>query len=75
MTVNQNSSSTADITTITEEASTSQLIAVANSRYTFDSQKLDDLRKRSPWTNDPKWFTSVSISPTALVKMVRSNHD
>jgi COP9 signalosome complex subunit 5 len=46
----------------------------ADTRYTFDSDKLEDLRKRSPWKDDPKWFQSVSVSPTAIVKMVRTEH-
>ena len=44
---------------------------VADSRYTFDDAKLEELRKQSPWKNDPKYFKQVSVSPTAIVKMVR----
>jgi len=42
----------------------------ADARYTFDADALEDLRKRSPWKDDAKWFSDVSISPTAIVKMV-----
>lgn len=38
--------------------------------YNFDEASLEDLRKKSPWTSDPKFFTSVSVSPTAIVKML-----
>ena len=36
---------------------------VADSRYTFDDAKLEELRKQSPWKNDPKYFKQVSVSP------------
>jgi COP9 signalosome complex subunit 5 len=38
--------------------------------YNFDEASLEDLRRKSPWTSDPKFFTSVSVSPTAIVKML-----
>ncbi len=51
---------------------TSTVVAVgADARYTFDNEKLEELRKKSPWKNDPKWFKDVTVSPTAIVKMVR----
>ena len=44
---------------------------VADARYAFDEEKLANLRKESPWTSDPKYFTSVAVSPSAIMKMVR----
>ena len=38
--------------------------------YSFDEASLEDLRTKSPWTSDPKFFTNVSVSPTAIVKML-----
>ena len=55
----------------TETVTTSTSNNVADTRYTFDSDKLEELRKKSPWKDDAKWFTDVSVSPTAIVKMVR----
>lgn len=43
---------------------------VADHRYSYDEAKLEELRKESPWKSDPKYFQSVSVSPTAIVKMV-----
>lgn len=45
-----------------------------NSLYSFDEQKLELLRKTKPWTNDPKYFKKVKISPSAAMKMVRETH-
>jgi COP9 signalosome complex subunit 5 len=45
-----------------------------NARYTFDEQKLSDLRKSSPWKDDPKYFQSVAISPSAVMKMMTHCH-
>lgn len=41
-----------------------------NSLYSFDEQKLELLRKTKPWTQDPKYFKKVKISPSAAMKMV-----
>ena len=38
--------------------------------YTFDEDKLADLRRRSPWKDDAKYFKKVAVSPSAIVKMV-----
>eukprot|EP01083_Nonionella_stella_P134915 410399_1 len=43
---------------------------VADHRYSYDEAKLEELRKESPWKSDPKYFQSVSVSPTAIVKMM-----
>jgi len=41
-----------------------------DSRYHFDEKKLGNLRKEAPWTKDPKYFKSCSISPSAVMKMM-----
>lgn len=43
---------------------------VADARYSFDDRKLAKLRADSPWTKETKYFTSVAISPSAIMKMV-----
>jgi hypothetical protein len=43
-----------------------------DARYTFDEEKLEQLRKEVPWKNDPKWFKHVTVSPSAIMKMVSS---
>lgn len=46
------------------------IIADADARYTFDETKLAELRKSSPWKDDPRYFQSVAIGPSAVMKMV-----
>ena len=41
-----------------------------DARYTFDEEKLEKLRREVPWKNDPKWFKHVTVSPSAIMKMV-----
>ena len=41
-----------------------------DSQYHFDEKKLQNFRKEAPWTKDPKYFTSCSISPSAVMKMM-----
>jgi hypothetical protein len=43
----------------------------ADARYSFDDTKLAKLRTDSPWMKETKYFTSVAISPSAIMKMVR----
>lgn len=47
----------------------------ADARYSFNHERLAKLRSDSPWTTDTKYFTSVAISPSAIMKMVRVNYD
>jgi hypothetical protein len=56
-----NESSTADPATV---------VAAADARYTFDVKKLEELRKSSPWRDDPRYFKGVAIGPSAVMKMV-----
>ena len=56
-----NESSTADHATV---------VAAADARYTFDVKKLEELRKSSPWRDDPRYFKGVAIGPSAVMKMV-----
>jgi hypothetical protein len=37
--------------------------------YTFDEQKLKELRSTTPWMKDPKHFKTVKLSPSAIMKM------
>ena len=47
------------------------VVADADARYTFDETKLAELRKSSPWKDDARYFQSVAIGPSAVMKMVR----
>ena len=44
----------------------------ADARYTFDEEKLAELRASCPWKDDPRYFKNVAISPSAVMKMVSS---
>lgn len=48
-------------------------ISSSDARYTFDAAKLKELKKQSPWKNDPRYFKKVAISPSSITKMVRSH--
>jgi COP9 signalosome complex subunit 5 len=37
--------------------------------YTFDEQKLKELRSTTPWMKDPRHFQTVKLSPSAIMKM------
>ena len=45
-------------------------VAAADARYTFDDEKLAELRKANPWKDDPRYFKGVAVSPSAVMKMV-----
>lgn len=45
-----------------------------NDYYHFDEALLANLREKSPWNSDPTYFKAVSISPTAIVKMLTHCH-
>jgi len=49
-------------------------IDAADSYYTFDPDSLEALRKAAPWKDDPKWFTNIAVSPTAIMKMMTHCH-
>jgi COP9 signalosome complex subunit 5 len=38
--------------------------------YACNAQQLADLRTSVPWTNDAKYFTTVAISPSAIMKIM-----
>lgn len=54
-------------------ATPSSSVAAADARYTFDADKLDELRKSCPWKDDPRYFKSVAVSPSAVMKMVSTD--
>jgi len=41
-----------------------------DARYTFDEDQLKELREASPWKDDPRYFKSVAVSPSAVMKMM-----
>eukprot|EP00984_Skeletonema_dohrnii_P012665 scaffold5166_cov102-Skeletonema_dohrnii-CCMP3373.AAC.5 len=45
-----------------------------NARYTFNDTALTALRKSSPWKDDPSYFQSTAISPSAVMKMMTHCH-
>lgn len=40
-------------------------------RYYYDSEQLQRLKTESPWMKDPKYFSSIAISPTAVMKIMK----
>ena len=38
--------------------------------YSFKELEVENVRKSKPWVNDPKYFKSVKISPSAVIKMM-----
>ncbi len=63
-------SSTKDVSN-TKEAPSFTKYDDVGSRYWFDSEELSRLRDKAPWKDDPIWFQSVAVSPSAILKMVR----
>lgn len=45
-----------------------------DARYTCNDEDLESFRKEAPWKNDPLWFKSVEVSPTAIMKMMTHCH-
>jgi COP9 signalosome complex subunit 5 len=41
-----------------------------DAQYTFDETKLETVRQAKLWTQDPKYFKRVSVSPSAAMKMM-----
>mmetsp|Transcript_46464 Transcript_46464/g.140750 ORF Transcript_46464/g.140750 Transcript_46464/m.140750 type:complete len:147 (+) Transcript_46464:94-534(+) len=46
----------------------------ADARYTFDDDRLQSLRSRAPWKDNPKYFTAAAFSPSAVMKMLTHCH-
>jgi COP9 signalosome complex subunit 5 len=38
--------------------------------YSCDKEKLEVLQKEKPWMKNPKYFSGVAVSPSAIMKMV-----
>ena len=53
-----------------EEGGKQPTVAAADARYTFDEEKLAELRQSNPWKDDPRYFKGVACSPSAVMKMV-----
>jgi len=73
------SAGAAGATTTTSAATTTTTTTathgnVADARYTFDTKQLHALRASAPWTSDPKYFTKVAVSPSAIMKMMMHCH-
>ena len=41
-----------------------------DSRYSYDEEKLQKLKDDKPWMKDVKHFDKVTLSPSALIKIV-----
>lgn len=63
-------SSTASLKEDAVEDATPSLINPDMRWYTFDEEKLAEVRRQSPWKTDPKFFQRVVVSPSAVMKMV-----
>jgi COP9 signalosome complex subunit 5 len=55
----------------TEDVASTHL---ADARYSFEPEKLQELRKSSPWTKDPKYLKKVALSPSAIMKIMMHCH-
>jgi hypothetical protein len=42
----------------------------ADSRYSYDEEKLQKLKDEKPWMKNAKHFDKVALSPSALIKIV-----
>mmetsp|Transcript_12350 Transcript_12350/g.17600 ORF Transcript_12350/g.17600 Transcript_12350/m.17600 type:complete len:358 (-) Transcript_12350:74-1147(-) len=47
---------------------------MSDSRYSYDVDRLAKFREEKPWIKDPKWFKSVEVSPSAIMKMMTHCH-
>ena len=65
-------SSTTEATPKAKTSSSTGRIDAADAYYTFDADDLEALRKSAPWKDDAKWFDKVAVSPSAIMKMVRT---
>ena len=65
-----NEDTTVALSTTLSAAATPTMNKV-DARYTCNDEELSKLRKDGPWKNDAKWFQSIDVSPTAIMKMVR----
>lgn len=54
-------------------AKTAATVDIVNDdqRYYFDPDKLQHLKTESPWMKDAKYFSSIAISPTAVMKIMK----
>lgn len=43
---------------------------LADSRYSFDAEKLKQFKQEKPWMKSPKYFEKVALSPSAVTKMM-----
>ncbi|GKY93278.1 hypothetical protein MPSEU_000295300 [Mayamaea pseudoterrestris] len=59
---------TSATSTITK--SKTSMTNIADARYTCDMEKLQKLRTAVPWAKDPKFFKTVAISPSAIMKIM-----
>lgn len=56
---------------ITEDASATKKQTANDARYySFDPEKMNALQNEKPWMKEPKYFERVSLSPSAVTKMV-----
>jgi COP9 signalosome complex subunit 5 len=47
---------------------------LADARYSFQPEKLQELRTAAPWMKDPKYFKKVALSPSAVMKIMMHCH-
>lgn len=53
-----------------ENRSLSSSPHAADARYWYDAEKLRQLKSDAPWMKNPKYFQSVAVSPTAVMKIM-----
>ena len=54
----------------TTAADAGSAMNVADSRYSFDPEKMKQFKQEKPWMKSPKYFEKVAVSPSAVTKMM-----
>ena len=54
----------------TTAADAGSTMNVADSRYSFDPEKMKQFKQEKPWMKSPKYFEKVAVSPSAVTKMM-----
>jgi COP9 signalosome complex subunit 5 len=58
-------------TTTTQPEQSPSMKDLDDQRYYYKTEELQKLKTDAPWMKDPKYFTSIAISPTAIIKIMK----
>jgi len=59
---------------VTPKEETPKPMHAADARYSCDESRLQNIRSRAPWKDEPKYFRKVAVSPSATTKMMMHCH-